>query len=205
MGYGNDLYAPSCGTTCAATLLAAVGNTDCASESTVELAEINELYLDEPSGTTANVPKNPITGWTLADAEKNATELTTWKGTHHLSTASKVRPFYGIGEKPEPTETEVPLHKGKKVSIGTRHSLNFTINVIDDTTYLALRTLQGCKGTYHAWFATDIYLYGGLNGIVCDIEKVVFVKSGGRADIAKAVITLGWNALTDPVRDPKTW
>lgn len=204
MGYGNDLYAPSCGTTCAATLLASVGNTDCASEATVELAEINELYLDEPSAT-AGIPKNPITGWTLADAEKNATELTTWKGLHDNTTASKVRSFYGIGEKPEPQETEVNLHKGKKVSIGTRHMLNFTVNVIDDTTYLALRTLQGCKGTYHLWYATDKNLYGGLNGIQVSVEKVVFVMSGGRGDITKAVITLGWNALTDPVRDPKTW
>ena len=204
MGYGNDLYVPSCGTTCSATDLAAVGDTDCANEDTLELAEINELYLDAPSAT-AGQPTNPITGWTLGDTDKNASELTTWKGAHHQTTTDKVRTYYGTGEKPEPTETTITLHKGKTISIGTRHMLNYTVSVIDDTTYLALRTLQACKGIYHAWFATDKYLYGGLNGIICDVEKVVFVRSGGRGDVTKAVITLGWNAKSDPVRDPKTW
>jgi len=202
--YLNDLYVPSCGATCAATLLASVGDTDCANENNLEIAEISELYIDEPSAT-AGVPKNPITGWTLGDVDLNSSEITTWKGLHSQSTASKVRTYYGLGDKPEPTETEIPLHKGKTVSVGTRHILNFTVNLIDSTTYLALRTLQACKGTYHIWYATDNFLYGGLNGIIADVQKVVFVSSGGRGDNFKAVITLGWLAKSDPVRDPKTW
>lgn len=204
MGYGNDLYVPSCGATCSATTLASVGDTDCGNETNIEIAEINELYIDEVSAT-AGVPKNPITGWTNGDVDKNATELTTWKGTHHQSTSGKVRTFYGVGEKPEPQITEISLHKGKKWAASNRHMVNFTINIIDDTTYLALRTLQACGGTYHIWYATDTYLYGGLNGIEADIEKVVFTKSGGRGDNSKAVITLGFNARSEPVRDPKTW
>lgn len=199
---GNDQYTPTCATNCAANLLSAFGNTDCANEDNVELAEINELYLDEVS-TTLGVPKNPITGW--AQDTDNAAALSTWRAAADNTTASKVRFIYGIGEKPEPQETQVTLHKGKLLSLGTKNSLVFTINIIDSATYNALRKLQACKGTYHMWFATDSFFYGGLNGIIGDVEKVVFVKSGGRGSNSTCVITLGWSAKADPVRDPKTW
>lgn len=199
---GNDQYTPSCATNCSDNLLAAVGNTDCANEFNIEIAEINELYLDEKS-TTFGVPKNPITGW-VQDTD-NATVLTTWRAAVSNTVASKVRFLFGIGSKPEPAETQITLHKGKLVSLGTKNSLLYTINIIDDATYNFLRKLQACKGTYHGWYATDTYFYGGLNGIILDVEKVVFVKDGGRGSNSTCVITFGWSAKADPVRDKKTW
>lgn len=199
---GNDQYTPSCATDCSLNTLAAFGNSDCANEDNIELAEINELYLDEAS-TTFGVPKNPITGW-VQNAD-NSAALTTWRAAVDNTTASKVRLLYGIGEKPEPAETTITLHKAKVVSLGTKNSLVFTINIIDESTYNALRKLQACKGTYHMWFATDTKFYGGLNGIRGDVEKVVFPKSGGRGSNATCVITIGWSAKADPVRDAKTW
>ena len=198
----NDRYTPTCATDCSLNTLAAFGNTDCATEQNIELAEINELYLDEAS-TTFGVPKNPITGW-LQDAD-NSTVLTTWRAAVSNTTNAKVRLLFGIGEKPEPQETTVTLHKAKIVSLGTKNTLVYTINIIDEATYNALRKLQACKGTYHGWFATDTKFYGGLNGIRLDVEKVVFVKSGGRGSNSTCVITLGWSAKADPVRDSKTW
>lgn len=201
-GVGNDLYTPSCAASCSDQTLAAFGDTDCANEENLELSEINELYLDEKS-TTAFEPKNPVTGY-VADAD-NATVLTTWRAAYDNTTSAKVRLLHGVGEKPEPQETIITLHRGKSSSIGTRHTLAYTVNIIDDTTYNALRKLQACKGQYHAWFSTDTYFYGGKNGTLVDVEKVVFPKTGGRGENAKCIITVGWNAKADPIRDKRVW
>jgi hypothetical protein len=195
---GNDEYTPSGAANCEDQLLSAVGNTDCANEGTLELAEINILHLDEKSAVYGE-PKNPITGWTLG--ADNETEILTWRTGHSNTTASKVRTYYGTGEKPEPTETTITLRKNKVISLGTKHMLNYTIQVMDNDTYDALRALQANKGQFHAWFCTDSYLYGGDNGIICDVEKVVFTKAGGRGDVSKCIISLSWSAKADPVRD----
>jgi len=195
----NDLYTPSCATDCSAQLLAAVGDTNCANDATVELAEINIIHLDEKDPLVPGSPITPIAGYVAA--ADNETVILAWRALHDNTVASKVRTYVGIGEKPEPNETQVTLHKGKQFSIGIRHILTYTINVIDADTYDALRTLQACKGEYHLWFATDTYLYGGDNGIIADIEKVTFPKTGGRTDNSKCIITLGWTAKADPIRD----
>jgi hypothetical protein len=195
----NDEYTPSCATDCTDQLLAAVGDTGCASDLTVEMAEINFIHLDEKDPTTPGSPKTPIAGYSL-DAD-NATVILTWRALHDNATASKIRSLVGIGEKPEPNESAITLHKGITYSIGTRHVMTYTINVINDASYKFLRTLQACKGQYHLWFGTDTYLYGADKGIIADIEKIVFPKTGGRTDNSKCIITFGWNAKSDPVRD----
>lgn len=206
MAIGNDEYTPTCAATCSAETLLAVGETDCPSDLSLELSEINELFLDTKSAT-AGQPTNPIapdpaayTAW-----GDNEAELLTWYGLKDNSVADKVRFYYGRGEKPEPNETTLTLRKNKTVSIGTRHSLVYTVDIIDQTTYQALRQLQSCKGQFHAWFSTDSYVYGGDNGIIVDVEKVVFPKTGGRGENAKCIITLSWSAKADPIRDPKPW
>lgn len=202
MPIGNDEYTPTCAASCSDQTLAAAGETNCANSINLELAEINELYLDEKSATFGT-PKNPILTYT--PWSDNAAVLTTWKAAHDQTSAAKVRTYYGTGEKPEPNETTLTLHRGKIASIGTRHTLVYTINIIDDDTYQALLKLQACKGTFHMWYATDTYLYGADKGIIADVEKVVITKTGGRGDNSKAIITLGWNAYSDPVRDLKPW
>lgn len=202
MPVGNDEYAPICAASCSSETLAAVGDTDCISGDSLELSEINELYLDTKSATFGT-PTNPVASYT--PWSDNESDILTWFAGKSNSTANKVRFYYGRGEKPEPTETTITLRKNKVYSLGTRHTLVYTIDVIDQTTYQALLKLQACKGQFHAWFATDTFFYGGDNGIIVDIEKVVFPKTGGRGENAKCIITLSWSAKADPVRDPKPW
>ncbi|MFZ1786710.1 MAG: hypothetical protein WAT92_00300 [Saprospiraceae bacterium] len=199
---GNDEYNPTCGVSCSAETLLAVGETDCVSENSLELSEINELFLDTKSATFGT-PTNPVASYTIWT--DNESDLLTWYAAKSNVTAAKVRFYYGRGEKPEPTETTLTLRKNKIVSIGTRHTLVYTIDIIDQTTYQALRQLQACKGQFHAWFSTDTYFYGGDNGVIVDVEKVVFPKTGGRGENAKCIITLSWSAKADPVRDIKPW
>lgn len=203
MPVGNDEYAPTCATECSDNLLAPVGDTDCPNFENLELSEINELFLDEKSAVFG-IPKNPVATYTAWG--DNAAALATWYAGVDNDTASNLRLYHGIGEKPEPTESTVTLHKGKTATAGKpRHVMTFTINLIDNVTYKALLKLQACKGTYHGWFGTDTYIYGGDNGIILDVEKVTFPKTGGRGDNAKAIITVSWSAISDPVRDLKVW
>lgn len=201
---GNDEFTPTCAASCAAATLAAVGDTDCPNEFSLELSEINELYLDTQSATFGT-PTNPVTGYTVDDADHNETEYLTWYAAKSNSTSNKVRFLYGRGEKPEPTESTITLRKNKQYSLGTRHVLVFTVDISDDTTYKFLRTLQACKGKFHAWFATDTYIYGGENGIIVDVEKVVRPLTGGRAENAKWILTLSWDMKAEPLRDRKPW
>lgn len=198
MGF-NDEYTPSGAVDCSAQLLAAVGDTSCPSDLTIELAEINVLHLDEKDETTPGSPKNPILTYT--EGGDNEAVILTWRATHDNTVASKVRTFVGTGEKPEPTTTTITLHKGVNFDLVTRHTLVYTINIMDDPTYLALRTLQANKGQYHMWNCTDTYLHGGDKGVIVDVEKVVFPKTGGRGENTKCIITMGWNAKAEPLRD----
>ena len=110
---------------CSAETLAEVGDTDCISDLSLELSEINELFLDTKSATFGT-PTNPVATYTpWAD---NEAVLLTWFAAKHNTTASKVRYYYGRGEKPEPTETTVTLRKNKTHSLGTRHTLVYTVD-----------------------------------------------------------------------------
>ena len=196
-------YIPSCATNCGDETLIAVGNTSCPNSTNVELAEINELYLDEKS-ETIGVPKNPY-GGTYAEFGDNEVEILAWKALVDNAVASKVRYLEGRGEVAQPQQTAITLGKGKLVNIGTKWSLQYTIDVVDIVTEQFMRKLMTCKGEYHFWFATDTRLYGGQNGTVGTVEDVYPTFSGGRGDSKKWVITIGVNLPVTPISDPKPW
>lgn len=202
MPNGNDNYTPSSATSCSAETLAAIGATDCANSSNLELAEINEFYLSE-KGANEGEAANRITTYTAWGS--NAAAIATWRGLVDNTGNGGLRLIYGRGEKPEPEETTITLRKNKQVTLGTRHRMVYTVDVIDNSTYQFLMKLQAWKGAYHAWYCTDSYLYGGQDGIIADVEKVTFDFSGGRGENTKARITISWSAKADPVRDAKTW
>lgn len=202
-GIGNDEYSPTLAADCNSATLQAVGDTDCPTIESLEIAEISELYLDVRS-EVLGTPENPITPYAVGT--DNSAALTTWRTSAvNNTTAGKVRLYYGMGEKPETEETVVTLHRNKTAGLGTKHPMTFTVNIIDDITYNALRYIQANKGIYHAWFATDTYLYGGDKGMMINIEKVTFPKTGGRGAHATAIIKFSWAAIADPVRDAKPW
>lgn len=195
-------YTPTCAASCSAEVLAAVGSTDCANLTNIELAEINEVYLSDPSNT-AGQAENRLASYTAFGS--NASAIATWRALVDNSTAGALRLVYGRGEKPEPEETLLTLRKNTQVSIGTIHRFVYTIDIIDQTTYQFLLKLQACRGKFHMWYATDTYLYGGQDGIIANVEKVTFDYSGGRGENVKARITFSWSHPNDPERDPKTW
>lgn len=195
-------YIPSCAINCGDEVLIAVGNTTCPNSTNVELAEINELYLDEKSATLG-VPKNPFASYT--EWGDNEAALLTWKAAVNNSTASKARYLEGRGEIPQPQQTPITLGKGKIVNIGAKWILQYTIDVVDIITEQFMRKLMTCKGEYHFWFATDSRIYGGENGSIGTVEDVYPTFSGGRGDSKKWIISIGVNAPVTPVSDPKPW
>jgi len=195
-------YIPSCATDCGEETLMALGNTSCPNSTNVELAEINELYLDEKSAVVG-VPTNPVATYTAWG--DNEASLLTWKAAVSNSTASKVRYLEGRGEIPQPSQTAITLGKGKIVNIGAKWILQYTVDVVDILTEQFMRKLMACKGEYHFWFATDSRIYGGNNGSIGNIDNVYPTFSGGRGDSKKWIIEIGVNAPVTPVSDPKPW
>jgi hypothetical protein len=198
----NNQYDPEGSADCTLETLLAVGDT--LSTCSVESAEIVELHLDEPSGSGADTPKNPILTYT--EWGDNEAVLTTYKAGLSNATAGKVRFLMGTGEKPEPEVHEVTLSGGAKAVLGVpAHVCTFTVDRIDQTTYQFLRKLQKFKGVYFFRYCTDKYIYGGDNGIQGDVVKVVFAYGGGGSEPTKATITYQFKAYCEPVRDLKPW
>lgn len=199
----NGYYVPTCEADCDNIVLPDFSN-PCASEDTIELGELEDLFLSEKS-TTAGVPKNPITGWVsaglAADPTINEAAINTWYGTVDNGAVDSLRHLEGIGEKPEPTSVTVDLAKGKKIDVSTTQTTTFVFNVMDNARYEAFRKIQKCKGEYHAWYTTNSALYGGINGIIINIEKAYFTYSGKTPKTFTIVFT--WVDASDPPRDAK--
>ena len=199
MGY----YVPTCAASCSTATLPDFGETGCASETSVEIAEIVEIFLSEKS-STVGIAENPITGWTsvglAANESVNEAAILTWIGLAAQTGLNKVRRMEVIGEKGEPESTEVDLPKSKKFSTGTKHRVSVSQPIMDQKQYEACRALQ-CKGEFHFWYATDKALYGGIQGIICTIEKANFIFSGKSPKTFNMVIS--WSETFDPPRDKK--
>lgn len=199
----NNLYDPTGAANCTLELLLAVGDT--VNPCSVESGEIVELYIDEPHASTVDEPKNPMPA-TYTAWGTNTADLNTWKATVDNTTASKLRFFNGTGEKPEPEVNEVTLAGGVKTTIGVPvHVLTFTIDRMDNTTYQALRKFQKFQSSYHFWYSTADYIYGGKYGMKGEIVKVLFSYAGGGSEPSKATITINFKAWCEPVRDAKPW
>lgn len=197
-------YIPSCATNCGQEVLEAVGDTGCPNLGNVELAEINELYLCNKSGTLG-VPANAY-GGVYTEFGDNEAAILAWKAGEVDNVApNKVRYLEGVGTIAEPTETSVTLGKGKVVNIGTKWMLEFTVSVINPATEQFFRKLMTCKGEYHFWFATDTKIYGGQNSPIGNIEKVSMDMSAGRGGPKTWKLTIGVNSPVTPVSDPKPW
>lgn len=200
----NDLYAPACEAACSDNTLLSVSDV-CFSNAVIEESEIIGIYLSEPAALNPLEPKNKITGWVAtglpANPAVNKTAITTWIGTVNNSSAGGLRFLEGIGDKPEPTTTEVTGARGITARIGKKHVLNFDSLTIDNLNYEFFRKLDKCGGRVFLWYATKNYLYGGINGIEAVVTKAPHILARGTGSIAVNTLEFVWKADTDIVRD----
>lgn len=200
----NDLYAPACQAACADITLLNVSGA-CFSPSTLEESEIIGVYMSEPATASPKTPKNPITNWTntglAADADTNKTAVLAWIATVNNTSAGGLRYIEGIGDKPEPSTSEVTGPSGQIARISKTHILNFDILTVDNLNYEFLRKLDGCGGRVFIWYVTKQYIYGGMNGIEVNVTKAPHLLSRGAGSVGLNTIEFSWTATTDPARD----
>lgn len=171
-------YKPTCAADCDTATLPTFGDV-CAGEATVEMGEIQDLFLDDID--TGSTPVNPITGWVstglAADDTVNETAILTWFGLVSNTTAAKVRHIECTGDKSEPAGTVIELPKGKSIEVNVKQVVKISVNVMNNQRYEAYRALQ-CKGEKIVWWASDKGFYGGINGVKVNILKAYFTMSG---------------------------
>jgi hypothetical protein len=114
---------------------------------------------------------------------------------------SKSKHLVGIGDVPDPTETEVILPKGKVGLSDRTYTLNFTVMNMSDAQYAFLQQLQ-CGTLNFTFYYADRAdkLFGIQGGIVPASIRVRMPKARGEASVSQATIVITWVADGDPDR-----
>ena len=199
----NNEFAPACPTSCDdATLL--VADDLCQTDESTEVGEITDFIISEISDVDGTVPKNPITGWVnvglAADASVNEAAINTWF-TAINNTTGTIRHFEVIGDKPEAAIATAVGPKKTTVKLNTVHQIVVDVVKKSNLNYEFYRKMQ-CGGNYFIWYATDKYLYGGLNGVYGKVVSATAPLERGDG-LSAMKITFEWKAIADPPRDLK--
>ena len=113
--------------------------------------------------------------------------------------ADDIRTLIGIGELPEPEQTEVTI-SGDRTIVGYKtYNLTFEVDETNDTNYELMLQTQ-CNLTYKIWLEmSDGMLYGGNTGIELTLRGVhPLVK--GREEVQKIIFKGKWKSMNDPLR-----
>lgn len=133
--------------------------------------KIDRLYFSEKSNI-AFEPKTPIENYDFKGDNSNA--INEWKDKMTFDYVDIE--FAYITN----VETVIQLHKGKSSSLGCTWSLKFKSN----------KMLP--KNIHHFWFENQSGLFGGENGVFCDLVK-----------LNRLNYILTWHAKADPPFDAK--
>lgn len=143
---------------------------------------------------------SPFTGWGTGVISATDPTATPTSIDNTVTDNSKVKWLVVEGELPAADKTVQELPKFKdKVSKRT-YTATLTVKNLSDAQYAFGVALQCGDTDFTFWYATLNHVYGTEAGIVPKSVDVDFPKGGGREDIETMIITLVWEANTDPER-----
>jgi hypothetical protein len=117
------------------------------------------------------------------------------------TTNAKTKHIVGIGDIPDPTESETAFPKGQLAVTERIYTLNFTVMNMSDAQYAFLQQLQCGKTNFTFYYADrGDKLYGIQGGIVPASVRVRMPKARGEGSVNQATIVLTWQADGDPDR-----
>jgi len=152
----------------------------------VDVSEVNKIYL-------ATVG-HPCVDWTSLEDGIEA------RIDNDGVDVEDIRELWVSGELPEPEKNIIEIDNDREVS--SPMSFNLTAEVFDNgedsINYDALRWLQ-CGGRQLMWYAAGDYLYGGNDGIECDIIADHIITKGQK-EINKIQLIIKWDAKHSPER-----
>ena len=167
---------------CGTIVLPAVKFATCAAAYQAHESEICDIWMIE---TTDEVADTIPTAW-YDPANFGATFDTNSK---HLTT---------IGDKPLSEINEITVAKRWLVFTSRLHTLNFDITDMSIENYDFVRALQ-VKPTIAIWFRDiDGYMYGGPNGVICDVQNAGNILNRGEGGLLTGQAALVWEADCDP-------
>ena len=176
------LQLPTCPTDCTGSN-EAVSFNECAGE--FHYGEISKLYVAR-SDAADFVSPDLIAEWTarLSDTGTDPDDI---------------RTLVGIGELPEPEQTELPVSGNRIIYSAKTYNLLFEVDETNDTNYEYMLATY-CNVKKKVWIEmSDGMLYGGKTGI-----EMVFKGSQpllkGRKDVLKIIFKGKWESATDPLR-----
>lgn len=151
----------------------------------VDISEINKIYI-------TNIDYG-LTDWT---------DLAEWTARidNDGVDVDDIRELWVSAELPEPEQNEIEIDNDRKVFSPKTFSIPADIfdNGEDHANYDAMRWLQ-CNGRYLMWYAAGLYLYGGTDGIECDIKANHLITKGNK-EINKIVLMITWQEKHHPER-----
>lgn len=170
---------PDCPTDCTAEL-PDVHFSECSPE--VNNAEIRKMYI-------ANV------GYGFTDVS----DPSEWASRLALTTEpNAVRELTIIGDKPKPEAQSKKISGNRTIKGNKSHVVNIEIDETNTINYEMLRTLE-CGKQYLMWFADEVYLYGGDDGIEASINlDLIIDKDRNNIELISGEAT--WDTQFSPER-----
>lgn len=176
------LLLPPCPTDCTGSL-GPVNFNECAPE--IHYGEIAKLYVARADAADfTNVGNSTEWSARLSDT---------------VDTADKIRTLIGIGELPEPEQTEQPIAGGITIYSPKTFNLRFEVDQTNDENYeFMLETY--CNSKKKVWIEmSDGMLYGGNEGIELVLKGSQPLLKG-REEILKIIFTGKWKSPSDMLR-----
>lgn len=110
-----------------------------------------------------------------------------------------IRTLPGIGELPEPEQTETEMSGDRTSYSPGRYNLLFDVDETNDTNY-EFYLFAACNIKVKFWYEThDGMLYGGNDGIEGTL-KVTHPIPKGKKDVVYMKISLKWDSIFPPLR-----
>lgn len=112
----------------------------------------------------------------------------------------------GIGGIPAAEKTVTPFPKAQERVTNREYTLTFNVPNLPEETYDFLIDLQCGDASLQMWYqSVGGWIYGGPDGIDLKSIDVDFPKGEGAEDFDQAVITMTFDACSDPPRTADVW
>lgn len=173
----------------ASVCLPPVSITDCPADYNAHESEICDVWV-QPANADGSAPEPPgALGVNWHDPSAH-----TGVGVRHLIT---------IGDKPASEIVEVSLAKRQTKVSERKHILNIDVTDMSIPNYDFIRGLQ-FQPSLVIWYRDiDGYMYGGSDGIYCDVQNAGNIANRGEGGLLTGQVILSWTKLCDPPATPE--
>lgn len=118
-----------------------------------------------------------------------------------VSNVDAAKYLVGMGGMPAPAKETRPAPKGRIKTVKRTYTVTFNVHNLADLQYDFLRTLQCGFTDYRFWIETmSGHLFGGPTGILPSQTDADLPLDAAATSYAEGVITLQFDAMTDPPR-----